>query len=152
MGRGGFYRPDLRIPHDDGGPQNGQLCILKEFKTGSVYENNFFSKDILAVDKAADIISSFNLFYQYSSMDGSKLIQLNRPTAWDDVYPDSTGKKEKKLAEPMLEGKFFKFNSNSGFINGAEFLQALSHFSITVQTASICSAICRASTMRIHMF
>lgn len=29
----------------------------------------------------------------------------------------------------MLEGVFIKFNSNSGYTNGADFLQALSHFS-----------------------
>mmetsp|Transcript_20263 Transcript_20263/g.23286 ORF Transcript_20263/g.23286 Transcript_20263/m.23286 type:complete len:142 (+) Transcript_20263:556-981(+) len=39
------------------------------------------------------------------------------------------GRKKKKLVEPMLEGEFFKFNSNSGYTNGAELMQALSHFS-----------------------
>jgi Alpha-kinase family len=29
----------------------------------------------------------------------------------------------------MLEGEFLKFNSNSGYTNGADFMQALSHFS-----------------------
>lgn len=29
----------------------------------------------------------------------------------------------------MLEGEFLKFNSNSGYTNGAEFMQALSRFS-----------------------
>ena len=41
----------------------------------------------------------------------------------------STGRKSKKLVEPMLEGEFLKFNSNSGYISGSDFMQALSHFS-----------------------
>ncbi|KAL7525714.1 hypothetical protein ACHAWF_001476 [Thalassiosira exigua] len=32
----------------------------------------------------------------------------------------------------MLEGEFLKFNSNSGYTNGAEFMQALSHYSYHV--------------------
>jgi hypothetical protein len=29
----------------------------------------------------------------------------------------------------MLKGEFLKFNSNSGYISGSDFMQALSHFS-----------------------
>lgn len=122
----GLYVPNPAIPGDDGGPQNGQVCVLKEFKTGSVYEDSFFENDIQAVDKAGAIISEFNWYFADR---GKKTIMLNRPQVWQEVYPDETGRHKKKLVEPMLEGEFLKFNSNSGYTNGADFMQALSHFS-----------------------
>jgi hypothetical protein len=129
----GMYAPDPMIPGHDGGPQNGELCVLKEFKTGSVYERSFFKNDIKAVDKAGEIIDAFNVaFNPYFSRcydTGIKEVLLNRPCVWEDTKADSTGKKKKKLVEPMLEGTFLKFNSNSGYVNGADFMQALSHFS-----------------------
>lgn len=123
----GYYAPDPRVPGDTGGPQNGQLCVLKEFKTGSVYEEHFFTKDIRAVDKAGEIIRAF--VAETCVMPGAKPILLNQPKVWEDIYPDKTGKKKKKLVEPMLEGKFLKFNSNSGFCTPDEYMQALSHYS-----------------------
>jgi len=133
----GKFTPNPLIPGDDGGPQNGELCVLKEFKSGSVYENHFFSKDILAVDKAAEIIREFNDNYtmrELQSRDPTlrqriKCIKINKPKVWLEIYPDATGQYKRKLCEPMLEGKFLKFNSNNGFIGSSEFMQALSHFS-----------------------
>jgi len=125
----GLYTINPAIPFDDGGPQNGQLCVLKEFKSGSVYEDSFFQNDIKAVDKAGAIITAFNVHFANRYAPGKKTIMLNRPAVWQEVYPDSTGKHKKKLVEPMLEGEFLKFNSNSGYTNGAEFMQALSHYS-----------------------
>jgi hypothetical protein len=108
-----------------GGPQEGESCVLKEFKTGSVYEESFFVADLQTVHKAAELISAFN--------DGrfvaNRKIYLNMPQVWQSIYPDSSGRRKKKLVEPMLEGVFLKFNSNSGYTNGAEVMQALSHFS-----------------------
>jgi hypothetical protein len=93
----------------------------------SVYEESFFNDDIRAVSKAADFIQDFNRC-QLGAV-GSKPILLNKPQIWINFYPDSTGRHKKKLVEPMLEGEFLKFNSNSGYANGADFMQALSHFS-----------------------
>ncbi|CAB9527770.1 Myosin heavy chain kinase [Seminavis robusta] len=124
----GRYVPNPRIPGHNGGPQNGELCVIKEFKTGSVYEESFFQNDIKAVDKADSIIYAFN-GHCFTGI-GAKTIHLNKPAIWEDVHPDATGRKSKKLVEPMLEGEFLKFNSNSGYTNGADFMQeALSHFS-----------------------
>jgi hypothetical protein len=125
-----MYAPNPQIPSDTGGPQNGELCVVKEFKTGSVYEESFFNNDINAVSKAAEIIRAFNASNaRMPPRLGQKNILLNTPQVWEDVYPDFTGRKSKKLVEPMLEGEFLKFNSNSGYVNGADFMQALSHFS-----------------------
>lgn len=123
----GMYTCNPRVQGHNGGPQNGELCVLKEFKAGSVYEETFFNDDIKAVSKAADFIQEFNKC-QLGAV-GSKPILLNKPQIWVDVYPDNTGRCRKKLVEPMLEGEFLKFNSNSGYTNGADFMQALSHFS-----------------------
>ncbi|OEU13122.1 kinase-like protein [Fragilariopsis cylindrus CCMP1102] len=124
------YSPNPRIRFDDGGPQNGELCVLKEFKTGSVYEDHFFDKDILAVDKAAGIIKAFNnSMSEFSFRRGVKTVRLNRPSIWEDVDPDTNGKFKKKLCEPMLEGDYLKFNSNSGYFGSSDFMQALSHYS-----------------------
>jgi hypothetical protein len=124
------YSPNPRIRFDDSGPQNGELCVLKEFKAGSVYEDHFFDRDILAVDKAAEIIEAFNNFMSESSFRrGVKTVRLNRPSIWQAVAPDATGKYKKKLCEPMLEGDYLKFNSNSRYFGSSDFMQDLSHYS-----------------------
>jgi hypothetical protein len=125
----GLYTPNPDFPGDHGGPQNGELCVLKEFKTGSVYEEYFFRNDINAVNKASEFITSFNAFNAASNYCRRKNILLNIPQVWESAYPDSTGRKSKKLVEPISKGEFLKFNSNSGYISGSNFMQALSHFS-----------------------
>jgi Alpha-kinase family len=133
----GKYTQDPRIPGGDtsGGTQTGQLCVIKEFKTGSVYEESFFKDDIFAVEKAAEIIHAFNRECRFGAAaplgnNKKKTVHLNRPDVWQEIYPDATGKFKKKLVEPMLEGTFIKFNSNSGYANpGTDYMQALSHFS-----------------------
>lgn len=112
------------------GPQMGQLCVHKEFKTGSVFEDHFFDDDLLAVDKTAEIIEGFNAIPRPpSTPDGNKMIYLNRPKVWRRAKVDSDGRRRKCLVEPMIEGDFLKFNSNSGFTDGADYMQALSHYS-----------------------
>jgi hypothetical protein len=128
----GIYSANPFIPGDTGGTQYGQPCVLKEFKTGSVYEESFFNDDIRAVEKAAEIIQAFNResFTGCSPSEKKKTVHLNRPQVWREIYPDATGRFKKKLVEPMLEGTFIKFNSNSGYAKpGTDYMQALSHFS-----------------------
>ena len=127
----GKYVPDPRVPGDTGGPQNGQLCVLKEFKTGSVYEESFFQTDLETVEKTQEIVTAFNSInqFQHGFAGDRKRVMLNRPQVWQEIYPDSTGRYKKKLVEPMLEGDFLKFNSNSGYAKGFDFMQALSHYS-----------------------
>jgi hypothetical protein len=121
----GHYKPNPTIPGDDGGPQNGEHCVHKEFKTGSVYESSCFDTDLITVSKAREVIDAFNA----GKCCSSKEILLNQPAVWQEFIPDSEGKHKKYLVEPMLEGEFLKFNSNSGYTNGADVMQALSHFS-----------------------
>jgi len=42
----------VAMGHYTEGPRNGQKCVAKWFKSGAVYENDFFDMDIMAVDKA----------------------------------------------------------------------------------------------------
>ena len=82
----GQYTPNPRLPFGLAlaGSQNGQLCVLKEFKTGSVYKESFFKDDIRAVEKAAEIIQAFNRESAAAppTVDAAnkmKTVHLNRP-------------------------------------------------------------------------
>ena len=42
------------------GARSGQACVLKWFKTGAVFEEDYFALDIKAVDRALEIVNRFN--------------------------------------------------------------------------------------------
>ena len=45
----GFIKACIHVilrPGHNGGPENAEFCVLKEFKAGSVYEKIFFDDDI----------------------------------------------------------------------------------------------------------
>ncbi|RSL83082.1 hypothetical protein CEP51_004713 [Fusarium floridanum] len=42
------------------GTRQGQACVVKWFKTGAVFEADYFTLDIKAVDKALEIVNRFN--------------------------------------------------------------------------------------------
>ena len=98
--------------------------MSKVFHTGSVYEETFFTKDVQALEAAGPIVRAFN------ALGVAAPGYLNKSEVWQDVEPDSMGKKERSIVEPFLEGSFLKYNSNSGFAeNRYEAMQALSHYS-----------------------
>jgi len=111
------------------GPRRGEPSVLKVFKDGEVFESEFFEKDILAVQKAADIIEHFNFRNEGYVDDRDQAIPrvyLNKPEVWD-----YDGKK--CLVEPRLLGTYHKFNSNTGWVQDPELLtEALSHYSYEV--------------------
>jgi hypothetical protein len=106
------------------GPDKGEACVSKHFKKGSVFEERYFAEDIQNVQKAQEIVRAFNL-----AGIANKTIYMNSPAIWEDKIPAIDGSRAKYLVEPMIEGEFIKFNSNSGHVNGANVMQALSHFS-----------------------
>jgi hypothetical protein len=53
-----------------------QPCVCKWFKTGEVYEDTFYEKDLKAVEKAQEFIDAFN------DLQLANTIHLNRPTVW----------------------------------------------------------------------
>jgi len=105
------------------GDRQGEECVMKEFKTGSVHEATFFEADIRAVKKAGQLIAKFN-----DSGVVSKRVYLNKPEVWNGSHGRITG--HKVLVEPMIQGEYFRFNSNTGYAEpDTATMQALSHFS-----------------------
>ena len=64
-----------------GGPQHGEPCAVKYFKTGSVYEERFFNEDIKAVNRSKEIITAFN---QARIVD--KPIHMNEAKVWQHLH------------------------------------------------------------------
>lgn len=112
------------------GAREGQECVTKIFKTGSVFHDSYFESELKVVAKAMEIINQWNRDAVIN-----KSILLNEPAVWSF---EKDG--EMCLCEPMISN-FEKFNSNTGWtpnksspwIDGTEFLtlvmQALSHYS-----------------------
>ncbi|KAH7145564.1 kinase-like domain-containing protein [Dactylonectria estremocensis] len=115
----------------DSGTRKGQACVVKWFKTGAVFEADYFTLDIKAVDKALEIVNRFN---ELNIID--KNIKVNVPGIWtftEDGDDEWAG--QRHLCEPFIQN-YQKFNSNSGWNDDSrawgEVMQALSHFSYHV--------------------
>lgn len=104
------------------GSRTGQRCVSKEFKTGSVYEAEYFDQEMAVISRAQQIIDAW-----HDTGILSRRIVLNTPEIW--TY-EETG--EMSLVEPMIKN-YEKFNSNSGWTGRgglwSDAMQALSHFS-----------------------
>ncbi|KAK0741620.1 kinase-like domain-containing protein [Apiosordaria backusii] len=125
--KGGAFRWVAKGRYTEGG-RRGQACVFKWFKTGTVFEDDYFTLDIKAVDKALEIVNRFN---QLGIVD--KAVKVNVPAVWrfeDDCDGDWAGTAH--LIEPFVQN-YQKFNSNSGWNDvsrpWALAMQALSHFS-----------------------
>lgn len=86
------------------GARGGQKCVAKEFKTGSVYEEHYFDKEMEIIRRAQTIIDAWHDAHIIEQK-----IMLNTPEVW--TYENS---RHKTLVEPMIEN-YEKFNSNSGW-------------------------------------
>ena len=108
----------------EGGSRNGQACVLKWFKTGEVFEADYFTIDIKASGKALEIVNYFN---QLNVVD--KMVKINVPAVWtfDEFSGHRSG--QKALCEPFIQN-YQKFNSNTGWTDEsrpwARAMQALS--------------------------
>ncbi|KMP10249.1 hypothetical protein CIRG_09930 [Coccidioides immitis RMSCC 2394] len=110
------------------GPRSGQACVIKWFKTGAVFSDDYFTLDIKAIDKALEIVNRFN---QLDII--TKVVKINIAAVW--VFEDDASDKwagQNNLCEPFIQN-YQKFNSNSGWNDGSQgwgkVMQALSHFS-----------------------
>ena len=117
------------------GPRQSQACVVKWFKTGAVFSDDYFTLDIKAVDKALDIVNRFN-----QSNIINKEVKINVPQVWrfdSDGSPAWAG--QRVLCEPYIRN-YQKFNSNSGWNDvtmiWGEVMQALSHFSYHITGGS----------------
>lgn len=112
------------------GPREGEACVVKWFKTGAVFEADYFTLDIKAVDKALEIVNRFNELNIVN-----KAVKINVPGVW--TFDKYAGKwaGHKMLCEPFIQN-YDKFNSNTGWTDDSmawgEVMQALSHFSYHV--------------------
>lgn len=112
------------------GSRQGEACVIKWFKTGAVYEADYFTLDIKAVDKALEIVNRFNELNIVS-----KMVKINVPQVW--IFREGSGKWSGQhfLCEPFIQN-YQKFNSNTGWNDDSaawgEVMQALSHFSYHV--------------------
>jgi len=104
------------------GRRAGQPCVLKWFKSGVVFEEVFFQKDLKAVEKARHIIEQWNAMWFIG-----KYIRLNIPSVWTRQTDG-----QKALIEPFIPD-WEKFNSNTGWykdgMQWGRVMQALSHYS-----------------------
>ena len=104
------------------GKRRGKLCVCKWFKPGlQAMSDEYFAKDIEAVDRAQSIVYDFN---EASVVVDN--IYVNAPEVWEHPRRGST------LVEPWISN-YRKWNSNSGATFGGGYwddvMQALSHFS-----------------------
>ena len=111
------------------GDRHGQPCVCKWFKTGFVFEDNFYDLDIKAMHKARDFIKEWNKRNYIS-----KPVRINIPEVWTfDESCSDKWKRSKVMIEPYIK-KYTKFNSSSGWTGKKQTswhraMQALSHFS-----------------------
>lgn len=119
----GTFKVCRKATYEDG-PRQGQSCVVKEFKQGSVFEANYFQEEMRVVTETEDIVEAFN---KAGVLGYNTRVRVNRPNIATHY---STG--AKVLVEPYIAG-FQKFNSNSGWAENrgesAQAMQALSHFS-----------------------
>jgi hypothetical protein len=118
------------------GIRKGQVCVGKWFKSGIVYDEDMYEKDLKAVEQAVVIIQKFN---DAKYLD--KLIRINVPQVFARIAGDYKG--SKLLVEPYVED-YQKFNSNSGWVpkeanpnspaSWSQAMQALSHFSYHISS------------------
>jgi hypothetical protein len=111
------------------GLRAGEACVVKWFKSGSVFEASFFAHDMEVVRKSLELIELWNA-------ESINFISLNTPEVW--TFTKGSREGQKCLVEPFIEN-WVKFNSNTGWSgqkvsqasdsSWSNVLQALSHFS-----------------------
>ncbi|TGO49324.1 hypothetical protein BCON_0213g00010 [Botryotinia convoluta] len=119
------------------GERSGQRCVLKQFKTGSVYQDDPYKQQLEIDKKAQSIIDAFNAANTPSEWHSDEVnarntipiypVRLIPSTLWTN---NETG--AVSVIEPYIEG-YRKFNSPTGWVAvDDQFggpIQALSHFS-----------------------
>ena len=104
--------------------------MYKVFKGSCVFEDSYFANDMSLVARARPIIEAFSWHARQAGVE----VHMNKAEIWFNPAPDlpspfPDGRRERLLVEPMIEGDYLKFNSNSGHSNGDKLMGALSHFS-----------------------
>lgn len=118
----GTFKVCRKATYQDG-HRRGETAIVKQFKTGSPFEDKFFQEELNIVREAEKIVAAFN----ETGVLGRRGVRVNIPNI-ARAYNSGVH----YLIEPFIEG-FKKFNSNTGWADNsceaAQAMQALSHFS-----------------------
>ncbi|CAE7601375.1 unnamed protein product [Symbiodinium necroappetens] len=93
------------------GSRKGDSCVKKVFKTGAVYRDDAFAKDLEVVARAQTFLSKFGEDLHVRKKLRHQL-HLNRPSVWTHL---SESDPHKSLIEPYIEGEYKNFNSNTGW-------------------------------------
>ncbi|GMH34720.1 hypothetical protein BSKO_02581 [Bryopsis sp. KO-2023] len=125
--------------------RDGEACVFKWFKTGSVFSDTYFSMDIKATDKAIEIVQKWN---DEGFVDKPVLVNKAQVWALQDVCPGlGDGSRDRRpqagercLVQPFIEN-YQNFNSNSGWCDcsspWARLMQALSHYSYHISKGEL---------------
>lgn len=92
------------------GRRNGQACVAKWFKNGSVFEESYYENDLKLFRKAYTIVDRFN---SLGLID--KVVRVNKPEVWtwsDDSSGEIAIPGAKHITEPFIQN-YQKFNSNT---------------------------------------
>eukprot|EP01084_Bolivina_argentea_P044241 81438_1 len=115
------------------GPRKGTLIVVKKWKQHHVYNDNFWDRDILCHNQCLELVSVWNSLNIIN-----KRYELSLPWMSKCMSSNSQSNEKNKicinewvLCEEYLNGKFIKFNSNSGYINSHYInasIQAFTHW------------------------
>jgi hypothetical protein len=96
----GKYVPDPSVLGDDCGPRNVEFCVLKDSKTGSMFEASYFETDLKTVSKAGQLINAFNI----EGTATNQMVHLNRQSVWESADCNTEGKRKTTLLSPCWKG------------------------------------------------
>jgi hypothetical protein len=126
----GKFKNVYKAYYADGGPHDKEPCVYKAFKSGDVFETEYFADDVITTCVAQGAVAAFNRLRIRSGIDNLCIeVFMNQAAVWQETKARDNGRYARLIVEPMIEGDFIKFNSNSGHSNGDELMSALSHFS-----------------------
>lgn len=112
------------------GERRGEQAVVKWFKSGHVFESEFYDQDIKAMNKAVELVAQWN---ERGFIE--QLVRVNVPQVWTYLDNASGLAGRKVLCEPFIEN-YSKFNSNTGWADSStpwpQVMQALSHYSYHV--------------------
>ena len=113
------------------GPNAGQKLVIKKWKTKDIFDETFWDNDIKCHEKAKELVDEWNKNKFVSKIyEVSIPFQVHQTTGENEkAAPNQTKFKEELLCEEYIEGKWEKWNSNSGYISCDDVsIQAFCHW------------------------
>jgi len=85
------------------GPRQGERCVGKEFKSGSVFEEHYFEEELNIVSHSQSIIDDF-----HAAWVTNRTIVMNTPSVW------TSNTSELKIVSVLQEVFFFVLSGSFG--------------------------------------